>query len=682
MKQWYRRTVVVAVTSLLGLASDSFAGVIAYWDFSSDSNGVTDVSGNCHSLTNSGVVISNGVAVFSGAQTSFNTVSKLDLTGNSALTVEFFMRTASTNKGMMIVEQSNPYWQNTGAFMVDVNETGTGTVMGGYCMLAAGPKLNLDITPTNAVSDGQWHHVAIVYDGAKTGADRSMLYLDSVAQGAYLNWTNDSATAFCNGTLYIGSRGNSSTKFIGELDDVRISNAALATNQFLQARSAGTLPVIAYWRFDEGAVLTDASGNSNALVGNGVTFTNGVASLSGGPLTFSTAATLNLTPYTNLTVECFMRTTVTNTGIMMLLEHTTSFFSNSGAFLIDLNDGVGGPGRVVGGFCNSVSPLKFNLDTTPVQSAVDGQWHHVALVCDKTQTGANRSMLYLDGVLMQETFGGYADDTAVSFRNATFYIGSRANGSTYKYQGELDDVRITGAALQPGQFLRAPSTELPRVIAYWPFSKPQPLGDASGNGHLLANTGVAFCDGAAVFDGTHTAFSTKPWTLNLRPYTALTVEYFVRTTATNLMQTLEHSGNFSTRRGGFVAVINEFNLGQVESGFSMPGVNAYNIDSAAAGALSDGRWHHVALVYDPDRQGDDRVRLYVDRVQQGKRTAAWICDADTFFLNETLYIGSRANSSSRFSGALDDIRITGAALSTAEFMEKRTYSGGTVLRAK
>jgi hypothetical protein len=131
------------------------------------------------------------VAVFSGTQTVFSTASKLDLTGNSNLTVEFFMRLTSTNKGMMMVEQTNPYWQNTGAFMVDVNETGTGTVMGGYCTLAAGTKLNLDITPTNAASDGLWHHVAIVYNKTKTGADRPCSTSTRVAQGTYLSYTND-----------------------------------------------------------------------------------------------------------------------------------------------------------------------------------------------------------------------------------------------------------------------------------------------------------------------------------------------------------------------------------------------------------------------------------------------------------------------------------------------------------
>ena len=648
--------------------------IIAYWDFSGD--GLTDASGNFHRLVNSGVAISNGAAVFTGSQTTFNTASTLDLRGYNNLTVEFFMRAAGGASPMMMLEQTSLYFVNTGAFMVDVNEgSSAGQVMGGFCNHSSGTKLNLDSTPAGAASGGQWHHVAIVYDKAKTGAARSMLYFDGIVQGTYANWTNDSFVSFCNGTLYIGSRGNSSMKYTGELDDIRISSGALATNQFLQSRTVGAPPVIAYWRFDEGAGLVDASGNGNTLIsGNGVVFTNGVARLNGVQTAFNTANNLNLVGWTNLTVEFFMRSTVTN--LALLLEQTTVFYSNSGAFIVDVGDG--GVGRVVGGFCTAASGTKLNLDSTPINAAADGQWHHVAVVYDKAMTGTHRSTLYFDGVA-QGTFGGYADDTSTPFLSAKLYIGSRAN-STYKFSGELDDIRITGKALLPGQFLKAPSSELPRVIAYWPFSPRQPLADATGSGHTLTNVGVTFGQYAAVFDGSQATFCTRPWTLNLRPYAALTVEYFIRTTSTNKPVVLEHSANFTTYRGGFVAVLNEFNPGQIESGVSMPGTSTYNIDSTAASAVTDGRWHHVALVYDPARSGDDRVRLFLDRVQQGKRTAGSnVSDADTFFLNDVLFIGARDTSSTRFIGELDDIKITGAALAPSEFLEARTFFEGTAI---
>lgn len=677
MKQWARITVVLVVTSVMSLVSSVSAGVVAYWDFNSDSNGVTDVSGNCHTLTNSGVAIVDGAAVFSGSQTNFSTVSKLDLRGYDSLTVEFFMRTAGAASSMVLVEQANPFFSNTGAFIATANEANTaGQVMGGFCNNSAGTKLNLDITPVGAASGSQWHHVAIVYDKSKTGANRSMLYFDRVAQGAYGVHTNDSFLSYCNGTLHLGSRGNASLKYVGELDDVRISNAALATNQFLQARTAGgTPPVIAHWRFDEGAGLTDSSGNGNTLAGSGVTFTNGVARFSGAH-TFNTAAALDLTACSNLTVECFLRSTAATAG-MIFLEQTTQFFTKPGAFIVSLNE-TNATGQMMGGFCTAAG-TKLNLDITARNAAADGQWHHVAIVYDRSKTGQDRSLLYLDGVA-QGVYASWTDGSSTAFRNDILYIGSRNNAAPY-YTGDLDDIRITGAALLPGQFLKAPSTAIPSVVAYWPFSAKQPLSDATGNGHALSNTGVTFKDDAAVFDGTQTAFSTKPWTLNLRPYSALTVEYFIRTASASTNILIEHSSNFATYRGGFIAVLNEFNPGQLESGVSMPGASGgpFNIDSTLANAVTDGTWHHVALVYDPALLGDDRVRVFLDRVQQGKRAATHTSDADTFFLNDTLFIGSRNNSVSKFVGELDDIKITGEALSTSEFMEKRSYSGGTLI---
>ena len=649
------------------------ANVIAYWDFSSDSNGVTDVSGNFHNLTNSGVVISNGAAIFDGTQASFRSAGALDLRGNAGLTVEFFIRTPVTDRVMMVLEQSENAGANNGAFFFDANDIGlAGAVCNTY--QCAGD-WNVQNTAAGALSDGGWHHMAMVFDPSKAAGQRKTFYFDGIAQGTFAGYGGDTFSDFANAVLYIGSRADESLKFTGELDDVRISGAALATDQFLQTRTVGSRTAIAYWRFDEGAGLADSSGNNNVLAGSGVLFTNGVARFDGVDPAFAlnTVGTLDLTACANLTVEFFMRTDSHASGIVAL-EQTAPFYSNPGAFIVDVNDGADGPGRIVGGFCTS---LGLNLDMTPVNAADDGQWHHVAIVYDGAQAGNGLSSLYFDGTLASATFNGLAEGTPTPFLNATLFIGSRGNTGS-RYAGELDDVRITGAALAPGQFLKAPSTELPRVIAYWPFSRRQPLADASGNGRALSGTGVTFKDDAAVLDGNQTAFGTLPRTLNLRPYPALTVECFMRTTSAGAGVVLEHTPNFTVSRGGFIQLVNEVAAGQFDGGFSMPG-SAYNIDSTAAGAVADGQWHHVALVYDPAGSGDDRVRVFLDRVQQGKRDAGWNSDADLAFLNAALFIGSRNNSDIKFAGELDDVKITGAALAPAAFMKSRTGPIGSVM---
>ncbi|MDD4103291.1 MAG: alpha/beta fold hydrolase, partial [Kiritimatiellae bacterium] len=215
-----------------GLVANIAAPVnIAHWSFNVDESGVTDVTGNGHTLVNSGVTISNGIAVFKGSQTAFNTLQPLDLSPYTNLTVECYMRATAGSPAMVILEHTSQFNCNPGAFIATYNENNSaGQMMGGFCT-ATGTKLNLDTTAGKAADDGQWHHVAIVYDSAKTGADRSMFYLDGIAQGTYAAWTDGSATTLRNATLFIGSRNNTLSKYIGELDDIRITGAALSTNE-------------------------------------------------------------------------------------------------------------------------------------------------------------------------------------------------------------------------------------------------------------------------------------------------------------------------------------------------------------------------------------------------------------------------------------------------------------------
>lgn len=419
------------------------AAVVAHWNFG---NGLADASGNGHTLTNSGVAVSNGVAVFSGTQTVFNTAATLNLSACTNLTVEFFVRTTVTNALMMLLEQSANAGSVNGAFFFDANDVSLpGSVCSSY---HCGGKWNIDKTAAGVLADGLWHHVAMVFDVTKTGADRKILYFDRVPQATLNSYTNDAFLGFCNATLYLGSRANTTYTFTGELDDVRISNAALATNQFLQARTSDAPPVAAYWRFDKGAPLSDSSGNGNSLTHSGVSFTNGAARLSGAQAAFTTLSTLDLSPYSDLTVELFMRTTAVSAP-MMLVEQTSVYWQNPGAFMIDVNE-TNDAGRVMGGFCTAAG-TKLNLDITPRNAAADGRWHHVALVYNSAASGANRAALYLDGVA-QPSYAAWTNDTATAFRNATLFIGSRNNAS-YKFAGELDDIKITGAALAPQAFM-------------------------------------------------------------------------------------------------------------------------------------------------------------------------------------------------------------------------------------
>ena len=678
MKKCFRMAVLAFFTSVmsLGVVSSASGAVVAYWDFSSDSNGVTDVSGNYNTLVNNGVVISNGIAVFNGSHSAFNTANPLNLTGKTKLTVEFFMRTTNTDMRTIAMQGSNSL--AAGAFYLDINDPGLSAAGGKVASLfrpaspAASTYYHADYTAV--ANDGLWHHVAWVYDTALAGDARCKLFLDRVEQ-SHFTQNSTAIPALLNQPFYIGSDSalSPSSKYVGELDDVRISDTALTNGTFLTARTEA-LPVIAHWRFNEGAGQADSSGNNRLLTGSGVTFTNGVARFDGSANSLNTASALNLSAYPKLTIECFVRAFSQNIDGGLLFEHGGDANNNAspGGFFgqVDNTGSVTGA-RYLGG-------SSWHMDNSATNVSNERQWHHVAWVYDNMIATVDRYRLYVDGV-QQPQSSAYTALNSYALLNQTLYIGSRRNNK-FKFNGELDDLRVTGAALVPVQFQKTPSTALPEVIAYWPFANSAPLADASGNGHTLTNAGVTFANGAAVFNGAHTAFSTKPWTVNLRPYSALTVEYFVRTTSTNMCLVVEHSGNFNIARGGFASVLNEYARGQLESGFSLAR-NEYNIDDTPADTVLDGLWHHVALVYDPAQSGDDRVRFYFDRVQQGKRIEGlFVSDADIAFPNDYLFLGSRGDGTTlRFSGELDDVKITGAALPVEAFMQARTSPWGTLI---
>lgn len=660
-----REGLLVVTGALIGfMPVRALSNVIAYWDFSTGSHGIGDASGNGHYLINNGVTFDNGAAVFNGDKTLF-TQDPLWLADRTNLTIEAFVKTTVTSSTMVLFELSDNYNSQWGAFVSYID----GGQLWGMFNAYGAP--NGDRTETGAYADGQWHHMAIVIHAATGGAGVADLYLDGVKQiDAYV----DGVSGNCiNATFFIGSRANSQFKFVGELDDLRISDQALTTNEFLKVRSAELPPanVIAYWPFAPGSELADASGHGNALSNDGVTFARGAAVFNGMQSVFSTASSLDLTTYSNITIEAFVKSSSTSANIVF--EHGYNWNNSSGGILTYFGDPAAG--QFFAGY-RAAGEGGYNYDNSAPGVISDGRWHHFALTIDLTKTGGEIANLYIDGWKQYEA-EGYS---AVSgFLNTMFFIGSRAN-SVAKLTGELDDLRISDRVLAPWEFLQSRTVAPPDLIAYWSFHPGQETQDDSGNGHTLANNGVTFYNGAAVFDGHQSSFSTVDW-LNLSSFPAVTIETFIKSSSTNLAVVLEHSQNFNERVGGFALSFNDptfgfSQLGKLVSGFRT--YDGYTFEGSEFGPLSDGKWHHVATVYTPHTNRTEAVKLYIDGVRQTEISnfhGEWVDRfADAFF-----YIGARTNASYRFEGMLDDVRITGRALSPSEFETERTKTLGTLL---
>ena len=89
---------------------------------------------------------------------------------------------------------------------------------------------------------------------------------------------------------------------------------------------------------------------------------------------------------------------------------------------------------------------------------MDGRWHHFALVYDWDKTTYLIVRLYRDGVLITEFANNFASSSGVNIYSGRLFIGSRG-GSSLKFAGELDDIKVTGRALTPPEFMKKRSRQ-------------------------------------------------------------------------------------------------------------------------------------------------------------------------------------------------------------------------------
>jgi len=255
---------------------------------------------------------------------------------------------------------------------------------------------------------------------------------------------------------------------------------------------------IAYWQFESSNMGADTSGNGNTLVFNNVssstdTATNapgaGSASFSGSS-SAQTASPVNLSSYTNLTIEWFMKSTQVNSGSAtgIVFEQSANYNSNPGGVVGFLSQTAGQPSlhsgaRGSNGYANAA-----------VQIGSDGGWHHYAVTFNQNLglAASHIVKVYIDGVASTTTNVLISSPINVlaPFRNDYFYLGAR-NASSLYFVGNLDEFRISDAILTPDQFL-APFTFTNAVLTI----TQQPANvTAEANSYALFSVGVAVANG-------------------------------------------------------------------------------------------------------------------------------------------------------------------------------------------
>jgi hypothetical protein len=230
---------------------------------------------------------------------------------------------------------------------------------------------------------------------------------------------------------------------------VQLSRLVLALG-FLCLVSSGRALVIADWQFNTDAttMLLDSSGNGHTLANTGVTWSadNGGSAVFSGSSILNTVATLDLSSYTQVTVEWSMKTSTAGQGIIFAqangvggwypIAGALGGYVDTGRALVTAQSGpLGGP-------------VSYNMNAAPAGTVPLGTWNNYRLTLDTTDPAATRMKVYLNNVIVgTNSWAGTGSSSALA--NTTFVMGNYI-GAGLGFNGSIDNMKIsTGIVPEP-----------------------------------------------------------------------------------------------------------------------------------------------------------------------------------------------------------------------------------------
>jgi hypothetical protein len=619
---------------VLLLASPAAAQLRASWllqetsgtaavDTSSLANNGTYTNGV--SLANSTAVPSNGAiaANFDGANdyVAIPNEANYDITG--AITVCCWIKVDVFDVSeQAIVTKGDSAWR--------LARDGTTNFVKFHCN---GLATNTKVVSTVSVNDGQWHHIAGVYNGSQL-----LIYID----GTLNNSANATGSISTNNNPVEIARNNqvAGREFDGAIYNVIIYNGALP-GASIQAISDWDA-MAANWKLTETSGTTAA--DSSIMVNNG-TYTSGPTLAAAGPYpgaglraanfdgTDDYVATSNEFNYDlsgPMSVAAWIKVdTFTKQWQAIVTKGDT-------AWRLTRNDN----NNTVRFSCTGLS----TTNVSSVTSVNDGAWHHVVGVYTGSQL-----RIYVDGVLDNSV----AATGAISRNAFNVQIARNAEVASKEFDGRIHDVRIYAIALSASQV-----AQLYGLVGHWKLN--QTSGTTATDSSAFASNGTltgtanwsSDCGGMGVFDfnGSTNYFSVTNAS-QLQPTSAVTIAAWIKGDAWGAasdVDTILRKGEGNPNN--YQLVISD---GRVELGLD-------NNDAAGSRGntvLTTGVWYHVAAVWD-----GATVRIFVNGVLDNTPPArTGTIGTDT----RPLYIGGRSGAD-HFDGMVRDVRFYNRALYDAD----------------
>jgi hypothetical protein len=261
------------------------------------------------------------------------------------------------------------------------------------------------------------------------GSPQTALYVD----GTKASVAQDNKVSVANLGSYIYHIGHS-PEYVPErylkgkfmriaISDVALDSADFVLDNLIDPEAKSTL---AYWNFKSGAGLSS----------DGVNRRRGALNFNGA----SSASTTNLTlsALTQATIECFVCFGETpSSGAVFSLG------SGAGSFSVAADATAG----TLSGSFIPYDHLAASNGGTAALAPLAGKktWHHVALVIDRTNPGADAVRFYVD---YERTMpAGRAWDVSARMLDGSIAVGDG-------FTGMIDDLRVSAGALSPQEFLQ------------------------------------------------------------------------------------------------------------------------------------------------------------------------------------------------------------------------------------
>ena len=272
----------------------------------------------------------------------------------------------------------------------------------------------------------------------------------------------------------------------GKIDDVRIYDRALSTEEIEQLYHEGTDGLVAHWEFDEseGNIAYDSVGDNDGNV-YGAQWTTGKID---GALDFNGLAdyvevtddpSLRFSQYDSFSISYWAKPLSGLDGSILgkyragersgVFGYRTSWYGDKSAFRFDAEKSYSGK----------------TIIYTPDDSAPAGIWYHVTCVYD------NKDMkIYLNGQFAAD--GTFSCDTGSTTPDNNLAMGARLWDHTINlhYNGSIDDVRIYDRALSEEEVLQLYQIHIHEYPACWDYLT-QCHGDSDNTGDVKGSDFLA-----------------------------------------------------------------------------------------------------------------------------------------------------------------------------------------------